>query len=165
MRLTALGRAYHFIAAAAALALLTGASCTRDGVAAPDAAISDTSLIIVSGDSEHRFRVEVARSEEERSQGLMFRPELADDAGMLFDFGPAPRPVSMWMKNTLIPLDMAFIAKGGRIARIAAMTTPRSLASIPSGEDVVAVLEVRGGRLGELGVREGDFVRHPMFDR
>lgn len=163
MRLTSFGTAYPVFAAVAALALLTGASCARESAAVSGAAVSENTLIIVSGEREHRFRVEVARSEEERSQGLMFRTELADDAGMLFDFGPAPRPVSMWMKNTLIPLDMAFIAKGGRIARIAAMTTPRSLASIPSGEDVIAVLEVRGGRLGELDVREGDTVRHPMF--
>ncbi|MFN3960603.1 MAG: DUF192 domain-containing protein [Parvularculaceae bacterium] len=155
-------RAFRVMLAFAALALATGASCARDGASSP-AAASEEILTIVSGEREHRFRIELARSEEERAQGLMFRTELADDAGMLFDFGPEPRPVSMWMKNTLIPLDMAFIAEGGRIARIAAMTTPRSLASIPSGEDVVAVLEVRGGRFAELGVREGDIVRHPMF--
>ena len=152
-------------AALAAVAALfaTGASCARDGATAAQAAAAENVLTIVSGDREHRFRIELAKSDEERSQGLMFRTELADDAGMLFDFGPEPRPVSMWMKNTLIPLDMAFIAEGGRIARIAAMTTPRSLTSVPSGEDVIAVLEVRGGRFGELGVKEGDVVRHPMF--
>ncbi len=141
--------------------LATGASCARD--VAPAASIDERVLTIASSDAEHRFNVEVVRTDEERAQGLMFRTELADDAGMLFDFGPEPRPVSMWMKNTLIPLDIVFIAEGGRIARIAAMTTPRSLTSIPSGEDVIAVLEVRGGRLGELGVKEGDMIRHPWF--
>lgn len=164
MRPVLLSDAMRAIALSAAAALFaTGASCARDGAAAARASAAENVLTIVSGESEHQFRVELARSDEERSQGLMFRTELADDAGMLFDFGPEPRPVSMWMKNTLIPLDIAFIAKEGRIARIAAMTTPRTLTSIPSGEDVIAVLEVRGGRLGELGIKEGDFVRHPMF--
>ncbi len=163
MLLTETMRAVALAAAAALFA--TGASCARDGASTSRATSAENVLTIVSGDREHRFRVELARSAEERSQGLMFRTELADDAGMLFDFGPTPGPVSMWMKNTLIPLDMAFIAEGGRIARIAAMTTPRSLTSVPSGEDVIAVLEVRGGRLGELGVKEGDVVRHPMFDK
>lgn len=154
------GRA-ALIAVAAAFA--TGASCAREGAPAAASKLDENVVTIESSGKDHRFKVELARTDEERGQGLMFRTELADDAGMLFDFGPAPRPVSMWMKNTLIPLDMAFIAEGGRIARIAAMTTPRSLTSIPSGEDVVAVLEVRGGRLGELGVKEGDIVRHPWF--
>lgn len=154
-------------AAVIALAAIfaTGASCARDAQPAAAADADASVLTIESSGASHRFTLELARTEEERRQGLMFRTELADDAGMLFDFGPDPRPVSMWMKNTLIPLDMAFIAEGGRIARIAAMTTPQSLTSIPSGEDVVAVLEVRGGRLGELGVREGDIVSHPWFAR
>lgn len=162
---TSPGKVLRAAALAAAATLTTGASCTRESAAPARATQTENVLTIVSGDREHRFRIELARTDEERSQGLMFRTELADDAGMLFDFGPDPRPVSMWMKNTLIPLDIAFIAEGGRIARIAAMTTPRSLTSVPSGEDVIAVLEVRGGRLAELGVKEGDIVRHPMFSR
>jgi hypothetical protein len=150
---------------AVAAAFATGASCARDAAPAGEAKADERVLTIESAGAAHRFKLELARTDEERGQGLMFRTELADDAGMLFDFGPEPRPVSMWMKNTLIPLDMAFIATDGRIARIAAMTTPQSLTSIPSGEDVVAVLEVRGGRFGELGVKEGDIVRHPWFDR
>jgi len=159
---SALVRTSFFVLAAA---LSTGASCARDTGYPQDAGLEANALTILSSGEKHRFVVEVARSDEERGQGLMFRTELRDDAGMLFDFGPAPRPVSMWMKNTLIPLDMAFIAEGGRIARIAAMTTPQSLTSIPSGEDVIAVLEVRGGRFAELGVKQGDTVRHPLFTR
>jgi hypothetical protein len=150
---------------ALAAAFATGASCAREGAPAAKAQADERVLTIESGGASHRFNLELARTDEERAQGLMFRTELADDYGMLFDFGPDPKPVSMWMKNTLIPLDMAFIAADGRIVRIAARTTPRSLTSIPSGEDVVAVLEVRGGRFGELGVKEGDVVRHPWFDR
>jgi uncharacterized protein len=157
-----IGRA-AFLALAATLA--TGASCARDATPGAAAGLEESVLTIETSGDDHRFKVELVRSDEERAQGLMFRTALADDAGMLFDFGPEPRPVSMWMKNTLIPLDIVFIAEGGRIARIAAMTTPQSLTSIPSGEDVVAVLEVRGGRLGELGVKDGDIVRHPWFTR
>lgn len=160
LSVASLGRAALLALAATAA---TGASCARN--VAPAAAQDERVLTIQSSGTEHRFTLELVRTDEERAQGLMFRTELADDAGMLFDFGPQPRPVSMWMKNTLIPLDIVFIAQGGRIARIAAMTTPQSLTSIPSGEDVVAVLEVRGGRLGELGVKEGDLVRHPWVNR
>ena len=142
----------------AALALLAVAACS-------DSNADESRLVIETRSGAHEFSVELADDEEELRTGLMYRNSLGPDAGMLFDFGPAPRPVSMWMKNTLIPLDMAFIAESGRIARIVAMTTPQSLTSIPSGEDVVAVLEVRGGRFAELGVKEGDIVRHPWFER
>lgn len=140
--------------------LLTGAGCANgDKASSGD---GRELLVIVTDDGEHRFRVEFADSDEERSTGLMYRTEMPRDAGMLFDFGE-PQPVSMWMKNTLIPLDMAFINADGTIRRIASMTTPRSLASVRSGGPVVAVLEVNGGVLEELGVEAGDRVRHRMF--
>ena len=110
------------------------------------------------------FTVEIADTDEERRIGLMYRTKLPENGGMLFDFTHENRVQSMWMKNTLIPLDMAFIAKDGRIVRIEAMTTPRSLASISSGEPVAAVLEVAGGRLAASGVKAGDTVRHSLFD-
>lgn len=115
----------------------------------------------VSG-GEHRFNIELADEPEERRVGLMYRTEMAADAGMLFDF-EKPQQISMWMKNTLIPLDMAFIDEQGVIRRIAADTTPRSLESIPSGALVIAVLEVNGGTFERLGIAEGDKVRHPIF--
>ncbi len=158
----AFGRAVFL---ALAVLVTTGASCAREAGPAAASRLDASVLTISASGKDHRFKVELAHTDEERGQGLMFRTELADDAGMLFDFGPAPKPVSMWMKNTLIPLDMAFIAADGRIARIAAMTTPQSLTSIPSGEDVIAVLEVRGGRFTEIGVKEGDTVRHPLFSQ
>lgn len=120
-------------------------------------------VVIAASTGEHRFKVEIADSDDERALGLMHRTELAADAGMLFDFSHEVREHSMWMKNTLIPLDMAFIASDGRIVRIAAETTPRSLTSISSGAPVAAVLEVKGGRMAALGIREGDIVRHPIF--
>ncbi|MCB2114485.1 MAG: DUF192 domain-containing protein [Parvularculaceae bacterium] len=130
---------------------------------AENAGANANSLTIVSATGEHRFAVEIADDDEERRIGLMHRKSMPENAGMLFDFGPDVAVRSMWMKNTLIPLDMAFIDAKGRIVRIAADATPRSLASISSGAPVLAVLEVNGGRFKALGVREGDYVRHPLF--
>ena len=114
-------------------------------------------LTIRSGSRSHGFTVEVARTSDEQSQGLMFRESLGPNQGMLFPFD-APRDAGFWMKNTLIPLDMIFIRADGTIARIAANTEPHSLEPVISGEPVVAVLEIRGGRSAELGIREGDRV-------
>jgi uncharacterized membrane protein (UPF0127 family) len=123
-----------------------------------------TSPLAIEGDAgRHEFEVELAITPEQRQWGLMFRDHLADDQGMLFDFEKM-QPVTMWMRNTLISLDMLFIDDEGRIRRIAAETTPLSDATIPSGEPVRAVLELRGGRAAELGIRAGDRVIHPLFD-
>jgi uncharacterized membrane protein (UPF0127 family) len=105
----------------------------------------------------HRFVVEVARTPEQQAQGLMNRQSLAPDRGMIFPYAP-PQPVAFWMKNTLIPLDMIFIAPGGRILRIEANTVPLSLEPVGSGEAVEAVLELAGGRSAELGIAAGDRV-------
>jgi uncharacterized membrane protein (UPF0127 family) len=104
------------------------------------------------------FRVELARTEAERAQGLMYREKLAPDAGMLFVY-PTDRPVAFWMKNTLIPLDMLFIKRDGTILSIAERTVPLSEATIPSGGPVAAVLEVNGGTVSHLGIRPGDRVQ------
>ncbi|MFL6753764.1 MAG: DUF192 domain-containing protein [Sphingomicrobium sp.] len=114
-------------------------------------------LTIRSKTGAHRFTVEVAATAEQQERGLMFRNSLAPDRGMIFPYDP-PQDVAFWMKNTLIPLDMVFIRADGTIARIAANTTPQSLDPVPSGEPIAAVLEIRGGRSAELGVREGDRV-------
>ena len=115
-------------------------------------------LTISSANGEHRFTVEVARTPEEHAAGLMFRKQLAPDAGMIFPYDP-PQDVAFWMKNTLIPLDMLFIRPDGTIARIAANTVPQSLDPVPGLEPVSAVLELRGGRAAELGIAPGDRVR------
>ena len=105
----------------------------------------------------HKFTVEVARTPEEQAQGLMNRQSLAPDRGMIFPYEPA-QPVAFWMKNTLIPLDMIFVAPGGRILRIEANTVPLSLEPVGSGDAVEAVLEIAGGRSAELGLAAGDQV-------
>jgi uncharacterized membrane protein (UPF0127 family) len=113
-------------------------------------------LTIRSANGEHRFTVEIAGTLNQQERGLMFRRELGPDRGMIFPYDP-PQDVGFWMKNTLIPLDMLFIRADGTIARIAT-AAPLSLDTVPSGEPVAAVLEIRGGRAAELGIRAGDRV-------
>ncbi|MCB4768345.1 DUF192 domain-containing protein [Ancylobacter sp. Lp-2] len=108
------------------------------------------------------FDVEIAVTADERAKGLMYRTELAPTAGMLFDFAVS-QPVYMWMKNTYIPLDMVFIRADGRIARIAADTTPLSTQTIESGEPVRAVLELPAGTAKARGIAVGDRIRHRFF--
>jgi len=130
---------------------------------APRTAPSGLDLVpleIRSQNATHHFTVEVARSPDQQSQGLMYRNALGSDEGMIFPF-QFPRPASFWMRNTLIPLDMIFIRADGTIARIAANTTPLSEESVMSGEPVAAVLEIKGGRSAELGIAEGDNVTWP----
>lgn len=119
-------------------------------------------LEIVTKSGVHVFTVEVAKTEQERATGLMYRKELAEGRGMLFDFSPE-QPVSMWMKNTFIPLDMIFIRSDGRILRIAENTEPHSEKIIPSGGLAKGVLEVIGGTARKYGIQAGDRVAHPLF--
>lgn len=118
--------------------------------------------IVTQAGAHHSFAVEVATTEEQLAQGLMYRPSLAADAGMLFDFGGS-RPVSMWMKNTLIPLDMLFLADDGRVVGVAERAVPRSLDLISAPEPVRGVLEVNGGTVSRLGIRPGDRLVYPLF--
>jgi uncharacterized membrane protein (UPF0127 family) len=122
-------------------------------------------LSIVTRDGQrHNFQVEVARNDADRAQGLMFRRTMPADHGMLFDFGRV-EPVAMWMQNTYLPLDMLFIRADGTIARIAANAEPLSTRTIPSGEPVLAALELNGGTAARLGIKAGDRVEHPLFRR
>ena len=123
------------------------------------------SLSIVSqGGQRQSFQVEVARNDADRAQGLMFRRAMPADQGMLFDFLRVA-PVSMWMQNTYLPLDMLFVRADGTVARIATNTEPLSTRTIPSGEPVLAVLELNAGTAGKLGIKAGDRLEHPLFKR
>jgi uncharacterized membrane protein (UPF0127 family) len=128
----------------------------------PAAAAVLQNIEIVSKSGVHVFAVELAVTDEERARGLMFRRELPEGRGMLFDF-KSDGPVSMWMKNTYIALDMIFIQADGRIIRIAENTEPMSTRIISSGGSVRAVLEVAGGTAKKLGIAPGDRVAHPIF--
>jgi uncharacterized protein len=111
-------------------------------------------LTIRSKNGVHHFTVEVAASADQQERGLMFRRELAGDRGMIFPYDP-PQDVAFWMKNTLIPLDILFIRADGTVVRIS-NAVPMSLDPLPAGEPIAAVLEIRGGRAAELGIKEGD---------
>jgi uncharacterized protein len=124
----------------------------------------ETLAILTQAGQRHAFQVEVARNDADRAQGLMFRRTMAPDHGMLFDFGRV-EPVAMWMQNTYLPLDMLFIRSDGTIARVAANTEPLSTRTIPSGEPVLAVLELNGGTAARLGIKAGDRVEHTLFRR
>jgi uncharacterized membrane protein (UPF0127 family) len=130
--------------------------------ALPGQAAGEGTLEIVSKTGVHAFTVELATNDDERSRGLMFRKELPEGRGMLFDFSPE-QPVSFWMHNTFIPLDMIFIRADGHILRIAENTDPMSDRLIPSGGPVRAVLEVIGGTARKLGIVPGDRVESPLF--
>jgi uncharacterized membrane protein (UPF0127 family) len=113
-------------------------------------------LTIRSATGLHHFTVQIAATEEQQERGLMFYRSLPGNVGMIFPYDP-PQNIAFWMKNTLIPLDMVFIRADGTIARI---VTAKALdeTPVPAGEPVAAVLELRGGRAAELGIREGDKV-------
>lgn len=110
----------------------------------------------------HTFLVELATTREQQDRGLMFRKTLEDSHGMLFDF-KREQPVSFWMQNTYISLDIMFIRADGRILRIAENTKPMSTDQIESGGPVKAVLEVNAGTSKKLGIAAGDQVIHPIL--
>jgi len=136
------------------------ALCAFTGLEAQAASIQPLEIVTKSG--VHVFAVEMATTEEEKTTGLMYRKELADGKGMLFDFSPE-QEVSMWMKNTYISLDMIFIRADGRILRIAQNTEPMSTKIIPSGGLAKGVLEVIAGTAQKYGIQPGDRVGHPLF--
>jgi uncharacterized protein len=119
-------------------------------------------LEIDSGGRRHRFTVEMADTDERRTLGLMHRRTMAADAGMLFDF-KRDGPVSMWMRNTLIPLDMLFMDRTGLVTHIHERAVPMSETIIESNGSVRAVLELNGGTVQRLGLKIGDRLIHPMF--
>ncbi|MEB2843702.1 DUF192 domain-containing protein [Endobacterium cereale] len=142
-----------FVSAVLALSLFVASA-----VAAPVRFETEPLTIESVGGKQHRFTVELALDDAQREQGLMLRREMAPDSGMLFDFGLV-RDVSMWMHNTLIPLDMLFIDASGRITHIHDSAEPQSDAIISSRGPIKYVLELNGGRSKVLGIKAGDVVR------
>jgi len=120
------------------------------------------SIVLVSGAGEQRLDVEIANSDATRARGLMFRRSLGPDQGMLFLYD-GEQPISMWMRNTYISLDMIFIRADGRIQSIARNTEPFSESVIRSGGPVSAVLEIAAGEAKRYGLKVGDEVRHSRF--
>lgn len=147
-----------FLALAGLLA--AGPSLAQTG---PQPKLPEERLVILTRDGRrHEFLVEMALTPEQQRVGLMFRPSVGPQEGMLFDWG-SPRESTMWMRNTVVPLDMVFITAEGRIHRIAERTVPYSLATIESRGPVRATLELAAGTAERLGLHVGDRVLQRIF--
>ena len=124
--------------------------------------IHDQLSIKIDTDEHLLFNVELALTPRQQAKGMMYRTYMADDSGMLFVFkGEAKR--SFWMKNTLIPLDMLFIAADGEIVHIHHNAKPQDLTKITAEEDAMAVLELKGSTADKMGIKKGDYVQHSVF--
>ena len=110
------------------------------------------------------FRIEIADDAQERAVGLMNREKLPKLSGMLFVYD-RPQPLSFWMRNTLIPLDMIFVEPNGRIASIHPNAVPLDETPINGGSGLTHVLEIGGGLAADFGISEGDVLRHPSFNQ
>ncbi|HET6609110.1 MAG TPA: DUF192 domain-containing protein [Rhodopila sp.] len=147
----------------AASLLTVGAYAQSSDPKGPQPELPKEKLVIVSHDGkEHVFNVEMATTTDQQTVGEMFRKSIPEDGGMLFDWG-RPQPTEMWMKNTLVPLDMIFINNNGTIRSIAENTVPHSLAVIDAGGPVRATLEVNAGTTAKLGIQVGDTVKQRIF--
>jgi uncharacterized membrane protein (UPF0127 family) len=136
----------------------------RDTAAAePAAAACREDTILLRGDfGKARFSVAVADDAETRAKGLMHVASMPPSHGMLFVY-PSARPVSFWMKNTLIPLDMIFADRHGVVQRVHSMAKPRDLTQIPGGPGIQYVLEINGGLAQQMGIGPGSQMRHPAI--
>ena len=143
----------------AVLVVLAGAPREAAGLVA----FERGEVVIDTAGGPVRLSVELARTQEQRAQGLMFRERVAADAGMLFLY-ERDGEIGMWMRNTLIPLDMLFLARDGRIINIVERTVPLSTTAISSAGPARAVLEVNGGTVQRLGIQPGDRVRFPELE-
>ena len=149
------------------LTLLGLAGVHGQALACPDAPqppLPRSELRVETRDGgNHVFDVELAREPDEKACGLMMRQRLGRDEGMLFEYRP-PGPAFMWMRNTILPLDMVFIDAEGRIVHLEENAEPLTTTSRGTRADVAGVLEVLAGTVERLGIRRGDRVIHPIFD-
>lgn len=125
-------------------------------------ALEKKPLTIVTATGQHKITVEVAKNRQEQATGLMFRTEIGQDEGMLFLY-PRDMEITMWMKNTYIPLDMIFVKSNGRVLRVEENTVPFSERIIASGGDARAVIEMKGGSAARLGIKPGDKIEYETF--
>lgn len=132
------------------------------GAPARGAECDPASITILTGEGKARFSIEIADEPAEQARGLMFRPSLPEDAGMLFLYDP-PQPARFWMRNTMIPLDMVFIDEAGRIESVAERRDTYSDRVSGSRGAIRAVLEISGGLAARLGIGPGDRAVHPAF--
>jgi uncharacterized membrane protein (UPF0127 family) len=130
-------------------------AATATAPSQPADALEKAPLLIAAAGGAHRFDVEVARTPAQQERGLMFRKTVDENGGMYFPMNP-PRTASFWMKNTIVPLDMLFVRTDGTIAFLKANAEPYSRIPVSAGIPVAGVLELRGGRAADLGIKEGD---------
>lgn len=123
----------------------------------------ETRAVLHTATGAHPFTIEMADTPQARAKGLMYRKELAPDAGMLFDF-QTERQTSFWMQNTYIPLDLLFIGADGVIRTIHPNAIPLDTTPIPSNAAVRFVLEIPGGRAAEIGAKPGDRLEHDRVE-
>ncbi|HVJ51392.1 MAG TPA: DUF192 domain-containing protein [Aliidongia sp.] len=119
-------------------------------------------ITVISANGPHKFKVEIAASDGQREQGLMFRQQMAADAGMIFIW-QQPQPIVMWMENTYIPLDMLFVDENGVILNIRERAVPFSREQIPSAGPAKVAIELNGGTAAKLGIKAGDKVTGAGF--
>jgi uncharacterized protein len=151
----------HLLALLAALPAAARAQ-SHEGTG-PQPTLPREKLVIVTHEGvAHDFDVEMALTDEQQMTGEMFRTSVPDNTGMLF-LWKTPQESQMWMKNTLVSLDMVFINADGKIRSIAENTVPQSLAVIDSHGPVLATLELQGGLTAKLGIRVGDTVKQRVF--
>jgi uncharacterized membrane protein (UPF0127 family) len=143
-------------------AFLAALFVPRPGQGQSPASFQKSRLAIDTANGRKNFNVELAITDTQHARGLMYRRKLAADAGMLFDYRFTQR-ITMWMRNTYIPLDMIFVGADGRVVNIAERTIPQSEAIIASKGRVRAVLEVNGGTASRLGIKPGNQVYHRIF--
>ena len=150
-------RPFSYLIAIIFLALPSHPSIAVEGV-------DPTPLCVVTTSGAHLFKVEVARTQAEKSMGLMFRKSLAEDHGMVFIY-KRPRQVAMWMKNTFIPLDLVFIKSRGEVANVVHDAIPHDETPRPSTGRVGYVLELAAGVAKKINLRAGDQIFHPSISQ
>jgi uncharacterized membrane protein (UPF0127 family) len=137
-------------------------ACSGASAAPPPLNWERGSLSVETASGVHTFSVEIADEPDERERGLMYRTEMAADAGMIFAYD-SPQIITIWMKNTVLPLDIIYVNEQGRVMTIAPDAEPYSLKLISSQKPVVAAIEFNAGTAARIGLKPGDTVRSPFF--
>ncbi|RKR02854.1 DUF192 domain-containing protein [Maricaulis maris] len=140
---------------------------TNQDPTARDASIEfggpDPVRIVTARGDEYEIMAEIAATPAQMERGLMWREAVEPGSGMLFHYEPA-QPASMWMRHTLVDLDIVYIDPAGVVVKIIAYAQAESLRSLSSDATVAGVLELGAGQAIEMGLRPGDIVHHPFFD-
>ncbi len=149
------------------LRIVTLSTLVLIGACSDDKSADLGRLLIISNDRIIEYNVEVANTRDKLYQGLMGRNQLAEESGMLLDINIVPKDIeeiAMWMKDTIIPLDMLFIDDNGRIYFIKENAEPYSTTPIQAPKRPRAVLEINGGQVSRYGIKIGDIVKNNMFN-